>query len=316
MFAVVHGAWPRIAGEDAARAAARVVGIQETAGIDLVTDGQVRWPDLGEATLAGIVDGSRPLLVAWRAAAALTGRAVAQAVPGPYSLARRGDDGAADTTGRRERTLALADALAGEVRALAEAGCPVIMVEEPRAVDIGDDPAERALFTEAQRRLLAPAPDLHAMLVIAGGSANAAGAATFVDAPYRSFLFDLIAGADNWYLAREVPGDRGVVCGALPSVEPRTDPGAPMPEDPAPLLVWAAGYAASMAGRGPARVGLANAGPLRALTPETAAALVAELGRAARLAAMTRGDAVAAGLDPRTFNRPATRPAGRPRRRT
>jgi hypothetical protein len=76
--------------------------------------------------------------------------------------------------------------------------------------------------------------------------------------------------------------------------------------------VWAAGYAASMAGRGPARVGLANAGPLRAVTPETAESLVRQLGRAARLAAMSREEAVAAGLDPRTFDRSAPRSAPRP----
>jgi hypothetical protein len=187
-FAVVHGPWPRATLDgvdvdaldrevDAGRAdravlrdaverlAAEVVALQVDAGIELVTDGQVRWPDLAMAVVTSLAGdtGADPLLDAWRATAALTDRPVAQAVPGPYSMGRRaagGSDGQAkDEVGeaaRRDRTLALAESLALEVRALAEAGCPVILVEEPAAVDVGDDDAERALFVDAQRRLLVP----------------------------------------------------------------------------------------------------------------------------------------------------------------
>lgn len=340
MFAFVHGPWPRatldgvnldaLEAEVAAgradevalreaidRLAAEVVATQVDAGIDLVTDGQVRWPDLGVAVArAADSDGRggwRILLDAWRATSALTDRPVAQSVPGPYALGRAPDGigakrlaedraGAAD---RAERTLALADELATGVRALADAGCPIVAVEEPAAVAVGEDPAERELFLEAQRRLLAHAPDLHAMLVVAGGSAHAAGPDAILGAPYRSFLFDLIDGPDNWYLVRATPGDRGVVCGALRIAE------RPL-GDQAPLLVWAAAYAASTAGRGIERVGLANARPLRSLSPARAHALVREVGRGARLAAMSPQDAIAAGLDPRTFAQPASR---RPRRR-
>ena len=44
-----------------------------------------------------------------------------------------------------------ADRIAGEVRRLADAGCPLIEIEEPDAVRIGADEAERALFREAHR---------------------------------------------------------------------------------------------------------------------------------------------------------------------
>jgi methionine synthase II (cobalamin-independent) len=325
VFAVVHGAWPRVSpdGVDLAaleadvaagrtdgaalreaveRLVADVVAVQVGAGVDLVTDGQVRWPDMAMTVVTALADttgGWHPLLEAWRATASLTDRAVAQAVPGPYSMGRRAADGGAQEVGagRPDRTLALADALASEVGALAEAGCPVILVEEPGAVDVGEDGAERALFAEAQRRLLALAPDVHATLVVSGGSAHLAGPHAILGTPYRSFLFDLIDGPDNWYLVRATPGDRGIVCGALRVLEPPT-------EDQAPLLVWAAGYAASTAARGPSRVGLSNATSLRGVSPATARALVRELGRGARLAAMTPAQAVEAGLDPRTFNRP------------
>ena len=332
MFAVVHGAWPRAttdgvaldaleadvaagrADEAALREAvdglvADVVAAQVEAGIELVTDGQVRWPDMAMTVvdaLAGSGSGeagpAHPLLEAWQSTTRLTDRPVAQAVPGPYSLGRRASDGGElDEAARHDRTLAIADALASEVRALAEAGCPVILVEEPRAVDVGEVEAERALFAEAQRRLLALAPDLHATLVVSGGSAQHAGPDAILGTPYRSFLFDLIAGPDNWYLVRATPGDRGIVCGALRVIEPPT-------EDQAPLLVWAAGYAASTAARGPARVGLSNSKALRDVSPASARALVRELGRGARLATMTPEQAIEAGLDPRTFNRPKPGP--------
>jgi len=174
-------------------------------------------------------------------------------------------------------------------------------------VEVVDDAAERALFHDAQQRLLETVPELHATLVVTGGTAHLAGPDAILDTPYRSFLFDLVDGPDNWYLVGRAPADRGIVCGALRVAEPAT-------EDQAPLLVWAAGYAASTASRGPVRVGLANASPLRRVSPAAAHALVRELGRGARLAAMTPQDAVAAGLDPRTFNRPGPGPVrGTPR---
>lgn len=325
MFALVHGPWPRVTldGVDLAvleadvaagrmdpvelreateRLVAEVVAAQVDAGVELVTDGQVRWPDLGRAVATALAGDAGPaaLVDAWRATQALTDRPVAQAVPGPYSL---GLGAGGEAPMRAERTRALADALAVEVRALAEAGCPVVLVEEPRAVDVGEDAAERDLFLDAQRRLLAPVPDLHAMLVVSGGSAHLAGPDAILGAPYRSFLFDLIEGPDNWYLVRATPGDRGVVCGALRVSEPP-------PGDQASLLVWAAGYAASTANRGAARVGLANASPLREVSPATAHALVREVGRGARLAAMDPKDAIKAGLDPRTFSQPPSRTGG------
>jgi hypothetical protein len=177
------------------------------------------------------------------------------------------------------------------------------MVEEPAAVRIGTDEQERLLFGASQRVLLEEAPDLHAMLVIAGGSANEATAEVILSASYRSYLFDLIAGPDNWYLAREVPGELGVICGAL-------QPDAQ--GDETPTLVWAANYASSIGDRGPARVGLANGPSLGGLTPDAALRAIRRLGRAAELASMAPDDAIAAGLDRRTFAQP---PGRRPPRR-
>jgi hypothetical protein len=218
---------------------------------------------------------------------------VAATITGPYTLAACA--GAGDA-------VALGTLLLGELVALAAAGCPLVVVDEPEATRIGADDGARSRFRDAQRALLPGDPPLHAMLAITGGSAWEAGPETILEAPYASYLLDLIAGPDNWDLARAVPGDRGIVCAALR---------APSADDQAPVLVWAAHYAASMRGRGLARVGLANAVPLGGLSSHEAAAALTGLARAARFAAMEPEEAIAAGLDRRTFAQPPGRGARR-----
>lgn len=308
------------------------VGAQVDAGMGFVTDGHVRWADPEAAVLEALATGDTGpdglLLRAWRATAAAaartesdvpatgtgglaaaTGVPAAQAIPGPYSLGRRGSSALAGD--REGRTLRIAEVMAGELEALARAGCPLVVVEEPAAVGIGADPAEGALFAAAQERLLADvsAPgggmDLHAMLAITGGSAAGTRPETVFAAPYRSHLFDLITGPDNWILVRAAPPERGIVCGALQvgSVD-----------DQAPVLVWASRYAASAGDRGLARVGLANATPLAGLEPAAAGSTLEVLGHAASLAAMPLDRAVEAGLDPRTIGNRAVAPgSGSPR---
>ena len=304
------------------------VEAQVEAGMGFVTDGHVRWADPGAAVLGALAAGDMGpdglLVRAWRATAATAaatgaGAPAAQAVPGPYSLGRRDAAAAVGPTSlsahadapadapaaRAERTLHIAEALGGELVALARAGCCMVVVEEPAAVAIGADRAEGALFGAAQERLLAHAGalgdgvELHTMLAITGGSAAGAGPGPVFAAPYRSHLFDLITGPDNWILVRAAPPGRGIVCGALQ---------VGSPGDQAPLLVWAARYAASAGGRGLDRVGLANATSLAALDPAAARRALELLGRAAGLAAMPLERAVEEGLDPRTIRRRPTAP--------
>jgi hypothetical protein len=189
-------------------------------------------------------------------------------------------------------TLALAEALREEIIALAEAGCPLVQINEDGATRIGDDPAERTLFREAQRRLIAGVGDIHLSLAICGGNADRAGEEAIFGAPYRSYLFDLIAGPDNWRLIARAPGDRGIVCGAL-------DP-AGSGNGAVEMLIWAAHYAASTGGRGMSRVGLASAAGLELVAPDQARAVMAMLGRAARLAEASREE-LEKELDPRAL---------------
>lgn len=307
---------------------ARAVEAQESAGLEPITDGRLRWRGFAGplAVLAGFrlaEDGvnvmaiaipawTAPLSVdAWRFASRATGRLVKQALPGPYTLGRRAvpahrpvaggagasSHGSAGPVGglvsRGRLTMALAAALRSEVLALAEAGCSIVEIEERDAGRIGEDEAERRLFREAHLALADGIAGIHLSLAIVGGSADGAGIETILAAPYPSLAVDLIDGPDNWRLVRDVPGDRGIVAGAMSARHPSDDG----PE----LLLWAAGYAAASNGRGPQRVGLATAGSLAGLSWEHADRKLQRLGDAARLASMPARDA-APYLDPQAID--------------
>jgi 5-methyltetrahydropteroyltriglutamate--homocysteine methyltransferase len=298
---------------------------QASAGLELLTDGQVRWDD-ALSPLAGGLDGleatgllrwfdtntyfRQPRAVRapawrgpitlpdWRFASSATGSPVKQCLIGPYTLGRLADT---VDVGRETVTLAAAEALREELRSLLEAGAPVVQVDEPALIMVGpDDDAERALFAEAMGRLTDGLGDVgHLSLGVTMGSAEHVGAALF-EAPFRSYLFDLIAGPDNWRLIARAPGDRGVVCGVADARSTRPDE--------LEVMVWAAHYAASTQGRGLDRVGLAPSTSLEYLPRDRAKAKIEMLGRAARHAAEAPEQMLEA-LDPR-----AVGPGGHHRR--
>jgi methionine synthase II (cobalamin-independent) len=318
MFATILGRLPRppdVSPGDASPADAgaydavrRVIATQERLGLEPISDGRlgVADADLARALLKGTEAG---LLEAWRFASACTTRVVKQALPGPYTIAR----GLRTRAAREAATLTVADRLNREVRTLRDAGCQIVEVDEPAAVTIGDDARERRLFVEAHRRLTAGVDGIHLSLALTRGNADTAGPETILDAPYASYAVDLIAGPDNWRLVTRVPGDRGIVCGAL-SAEPGANDG---PE----LLVWAAQYAASTGGRGLDRVGLASVPGLERLDWAVVERKLERLAEGARLAGRdARGELVTA-LDPRAVSsksaalgRYAPRARGRARR--
>jgi len=307
MFATLLGALPRpplsgrpeaaAANVDALESALRrladdeavseVLTAQERAGLEPLTDGRLRWRTSLQAFTGVVQD--------WEFAAAVSTRAVKGTLPGPYSLGWSVDGGLTGSAAARRRvTLAHAEALNAEAHALRDAGCPLVEIDEPAAMRIGDDESERRLFTDAHRRLTDGLHDLHLSLALTGGNADKAGASTFFDLPYASYALDLIAGPDNWRLVTAAPGDRGIVCGAL-------GPGEHDDDGPE-LLVWAAHYAASANGRGLARVGLANAPGLELGSWAAAERKFVRLADAARIAALEGGAELAQALDPRAVN--------------
>jgi methionine synthase II (cobalamin-independent) len=280
MFATLLGGLPRPPLDDTATVDELVdaaLVAQDSAGLEPVSDGGLR-------PVPATVDG-------WLTTATMTDRAVKQAIVGPFTAGRA--IAAGDATARTTVTLARALELNALLRDLEAAGCPMAEIHEPAATAIGDDDAERALFRESQLRLLDGLSLIHPSLAITGGAADAAGVATILAAPYGSLAVDLIAGPDNWRLLADVPGELGIVCGALSAAEGSFDG----PE----TLLWAAGYAASMRGRGADRVGLATASSLTSLTWEQAVAKLEALGAAARLAIGPVDERVAA-MDPRAVS--------------
>ncbi len=279
MFATLLGPLPRPPlprGATVDDLVAAALDAQVAAGLEPLTDGGFRGPD--------------DPVAAWRATAALTELAVKQSVVGPYTYGRSAGGPAAD---RAAATLARAATLNEVLRDLAAAGCPLVEVHEPAATEIGADPDERALFAAAHQRSLDGVTGTHLSLAITGGNADVAGIETLLAAPYASLALDLVAGPENWHLVRRTPGDRGIVCGALP-VEAGTYDG------PEPLL-WAAGYAASSGGRGPDRVGLATAASLANLPWEAAVDKLRHLGDALRIAGLAPDERLRS-LDPRAVS--------------
>ncbi len=286
MFATLAGGYPWTPDLPSEAALEAVLAAQVEAGLGLLSDGRVHAADappddLVAAWVAAVraAEGAGARLAA--------GLPVKLAIAGPFAtagpLAAAGPDGA----------LASARALNRALHALADAGCPVVEIHEP-ATTLPSGDAGRAAFAAAHRALLDGLPDrLHASLAITGGDAMALGAAALFAAPYRSHLFDLVAGPESWRLVAVVPPERGIVAGVGDASGRRRT----RMED----VVWAAGYAASAQGRGLDRVGIAPSGSLAGLSPERARAIIDLLGEAARTIAGGR-DEVLARLDPRAID--------------
>ncbi len=247
-----------------------------------------------EAGLAPLTDGGlaagRPLVDRWRAAAELAGDVPVKAiVAGPYSQVP------ADLaiTDRERRMVEATEACVGAIVALADAGCPLVQVDEPAIERVGDDDGERRLFETAHRKILDGAGGrLHLTLALLG-RAEHAGPTLLFGLSYPSYLFDLIGGPEDWRLITRAPTQRGIVCGVVPTT--------PTTEVVKEVLVWAAQYAASTNGRGLERVGLSTTGSLAHLPWETAVRRVRLLGDAARIAADDSFEHLLRELDPRAL---------------
>lgn len=266
MFATLLGSLPRPPLPDDAAGEALIdacLALQAEQGLEPLTDGG--WP-LDAHDVAG----------SWVATSGRVGRLVKAVMTGPLTGGRPVDE------------------VRHDLLALADAGCRWIEVHEPAAVSIGDDPDARSRFADAHRALTADlGPDVHLTLAITGGSAHAAGTDTIFAGAYASLAVDLIDGPDNWYLVAAAPSERGIICGAMSAHEGSADG----PEH----MLFAARYAASTAGRGMARVGLATSGALTDLSWDAAVAKVRRLGEAARLVTASPEERREA-LDPRAVD--------------
>lgn len=301
MFATISGPYPWPA------------GLADDAFLELALGDQLE-ADLGMLA-DGLASPADDPVAAWSAADAcarrlaterdVAPRAVKARLRGPYSAGRRAGGGASS---RERTTLAAAEAANLVLRLLLSAGAQVVQVEEDGLTSIGpDDEAERSLAGEALRRLTDGVAG-HLSLSVVGGDPCGAGARVLYDAPFSSHVFDLIAGPDGWRVAREAPGDRGLIVGVADcrAVE----------ADDAPVMLWAARYAASFGRRGLERVALTTSAGLERLPRAVARAKLGGLAAAAALAAIRDREALRDGLEFQALTRSA--PPGRrplPRRR-
>ncbi len=300
MFATLASGYPRpplpddTSGDDLVRA---VIEELEAAGLQILSDAGLRRSDpLGgiAARLQGFEIGDpvpylgtdrtyrRPRAIheprwdgpiylhEWEVASGATELPVKQSIPGPYTLGRLVDPGPLP---RERLTIALADALAHELRSLVTAGVPMIQVEEDAASLMGEDAAEQGLFKLAHRRLTNTVRDAHLTLSLTGADISRIPPIVFWDAPYRSYLVDVVTTPANWAVVAGMPGERGIIAGAADAARDE-----PVDRD---RLVWAALSAAALNGRGPDRVGLAPSGSLAGRSSAVARALIETLAEVA-----------------------------------
>ena len=154
---------------------------------------------------------------------------------------------------------------------------------------------------------LAAADGLHRMIIAVDSPIAPLSAAEWGRLTAESLVIDPIGDPDAWRAAATLPGDRGLVLGLVPS------PGTAVAAEPREVLLWGLRYAASLGGRGGARVGFTERPrPLSlqreetvidAVASERSVALLAELLRLTGANEATLRDE----LDPRSFSPAAGR---------
>ena len=154
---------------------------------------------------------------------------------------------------------------------------------------------------------LVAADGLHRMIIAVDSPIAPLSAAEWGRLTAESLVIDPIGDPDAWRAAATLPGDRGLVLGLVPS------PGTAVAAEPREVLLWGLRYAASLGGRGGARVGFTERPrPLSlqreetvidAVASERSVALLAELLRLTGANEATLRDE----LDPRSFSPAAQR---------
>lgn len=212
-----------------------VIQEQIDAGIDLVTDGQIRWDD-GQTYFARGIKGfsingliryfdsntyfRRPVAEAklewdgpssaehFKFARANSTRPVKAVITGPYTVARLSQKGSYPDL--RSLVLDLAGILNREARALQEAGATVIQFDEPAVLEHKED---FPLFQEASQ-LLTQGIDIKTVLCTYFRDVSGLVPDLF-RLPFKLFALDFAWGPGNFQLLDDFPQDRELVMGLL-----------------------------------------------------------------------------------------------------
>ena len=216
---------------------------QLEAGVDLITDGQIRWEDaqthfarrlrgfhinglqryfdtnvyFREPVAEGEVGWTEPITVAeYTFARDHSIRPVKAVVTGPLTLGTLSRNTFYPTL--REFVLALARALNGELRALAAAGAEVIQVDEPALCRHKQD---YAVFADAMDVLTA---GVRATLVLATYFGDLGGVYPQVlSLPFDIIGMDFVAGHRNWDVLSGAPFTKTLMFGILDARNTRVE---------------------------------------------------------------------------------------------
>ena len=211
-----------------------VIEEQVAAGLDIVTDGMIRWDD-GQTYIARNLEGFEatgllryfdtntyyrqpvatgpirwkgPITVAdYRFASGCTSLPVKAIITGPYTLAKL-------SRSNHHRDLAhlatdLADALRQEALALESEGVPLLQVDEPAIVRNKED---WALFREVMGRFT---QGLKMERLLYTWFGDATGLEGFFDLPFHGFGLDFVMGPGNFGILDEFPAGKTLGLGIL-----------------------------------------------------------------------------------------------------
>ena len=218
---------------------AEVLAEQAAAGVDLVTDGQVRWDDPLTRVAAGLdgfatsgllrffdnntyfrqpvvkgpVRRPGPILVdEFAFAAAHSARPVKAVLCGPYTLATLSAD---DHYGDRAALLRdLAAALRDEARDLAASGATVIQIDEPALARVPGQPAGDLDAFASVAPTLVDGVEATTVLATYFGDVSPLGSVLF-DLPFDGFALDLVAGPQGAELLAALPPDTRLQAGVV-----------------------------------------------------------------------------------------------------
>ncbi len=216
--------------------ATEVIKEQEAAGIDLITDGEVRWDDIltpFARVFAGFEIGGllrwfdnnvyyrRPICVGpvdWGGPSSVEGYKFAQSVasklvkaviPGPITFARLSID---EHYGNHEKFVdALAVVLAQEAFELAAAGAAHLQIDEPALLNA---PEDLALARRALQTVIAELKDVEVTLATYFGDAKRLGAELF-ELSAEVFALDFVAGPENEQLVADLPVGKKLQAGIV-----------------------------------------------------------------------------------------------------
>ena len=217
---------------------------QVKAGIDLITDGQIRWEDgqtyfarrlrgfsinglqryfdtniyFRQPVVEGEIGWTDPIVVDdFKFARAHSSKPVKAVVTGPLTLAALSQN--AHYASFREVTLAIARALNHELRALVSAGAEVIQVDEPSLVQRKQD---YPIFAEAAR-LLTKGVDATKVLATYFGDVGGLYP-QLLELPFEVFGLDFVAGYRNWDVVGMAPFTKELAFGILDARNTRLEP--------------------------------------------------------------------------------------------